>query len=366
MLAPPIPEAYVADRGFARIIHARVARSESARILLLGQVGVGKSTELWALERDLASTYCVVRPPVDSVLNLAGITWPELLVYSALWAAASRGEGHSGPVRALEDALGQRVDEMAAVMRAGLAGGEGVQPLLRSGSITVGPAVPSLAGPAIVPPLLQRFRGDSAQLRGRIRAAASQCWEIAISTFRHLEKTSGLPLLLLVDGLEKVPDESARALYHEERKWAAGLPFRAVITAPVWLSFEPYFGDVEEAFTSVERLRALAPDGPGGSQSFLLALAKKRDALEVFPEEVLREALRWSGGLPRQFLQLLAEAAGRALADGLSRATPLCMLRARRRVAERFQYQLGPEDSTELSRPDSERKPAARACNGQN
>ncbi|MBI3272432.1 MAG: hypothetical protein HYZ53_25800 [Planctomycetes bacterium] len=324
--------------GFSSVVQARIGASESARVLLLGQLGVGKSTEMWALEKQLSSTYCVLRPPAASVLNLSLAGWPEIFVYAALWAADAQNSRETRAARAVEEALGQPIYHMMVAIN--MAGG---------------------GGQVIPPSILQRFQSDMVELRKKISAAPLQFWDLATSVVRELETRSGRPALLLLDGLEKVPDEAARALFHEQRRMLSALPLRAVITAPVGLSFEPFFGDVEEAVSSVERLRALATEPGTPGHEFLRSLASRRGASEAFPEAMVEEAVEWSGGLPRQFVQLLAEAASRALSDGLTAVTKVCMLRARRRVAERFQYQLGPEDFAELGNGDADRSRTARS-----
>ncbi len=337
LLAPPAPEGYVERSRFSTRVHARLGGSESGHILLLGQLGVGKSTELWALERQLSSTYCVIRPPAGFLPDLAITGWPEIFVYVALWAADTQRAPGASPAQALENALGQEIYELARKFK--FAG----------------------VGSKSSPTLLQRFHSDLTEIKKTISAAPSMFWDLAASVVRELETHAGRPALLLLDGLEKAPDATARSLFQEQRRWLSALPLRAVITAPVWLSFEPFFGDVEQAVSAVERLRALETirDTPGWE--FLVTLASKRGALGVFSAVQLEEAITWSGGLPRQFLQILAEAASRALSDGLDAVTPVCMMRARRRVAERFQYQLGPEDFAELAKGDTERSRTARA-----
>src|SRR5687767_14262084 len=73
--------------NFAARLAMELEPSRRSRVLLFGQTGVGKSTELARLAEMLEeSYYIVVCPPVDKVLDLKGVSWHELLVFSALWA----------------------------------------------------------------------------------------------------------------------------------------------------------------------------------------------------------------------------------------------------------------------------------------
>jgi hypothetical protein len=176
-----------------------------------------------------------------------------------------------------------------------------------------------------------------------------------------IAEAANMSAVLIWDGLERMPVDSARDLFLDARNSASELPCRAVITAPLALSFESYFGDIEERFRIVERLRALPaePDTPG--HSFLLRMAEARGASRVFPRELLEEAIHLSGGLPRQFLQLLSNAATQSLVDGLEQVHPESFTRAVQRVTERWQYQLEPGDYEALELNDTERPTQVRA-----
>jgi hypothetical protein len=81
---------------------------------------------------------------------------------------------------------------------------------------------------------------------------------------------------------------------------------------------------------------------------------------EWISDEAVDLAVRWSGGLPCQFLQLIVLAASQALTDG-TRVEEETLLRAAYRLIDGWQYQLGPSDLDELEADDSLRPAAARA-----
>lgn len=59
-----------------------LAPSERSRVLLFGQTGVGKSTELARLAEAVSDRYLVLQPPVDRILDLAGLSWHLILVFA--------------------------------------------------------------------------------------------------------------------------------------------------------------------------------------------------------------------------------------------------------------------------------------------
>ena len=246
--ALPPKGAYVPrSPDFASRLAIELEPSNRSRVLLFGQTGVGKSTELAQLAPLLQARYLVIQPPVDKVLDFQGTSWHELLVFSSLWAKVNLHEdwfGNSSESNAYIDNL------YNAIGRA-----------LSGGLIS---ALDSLGGPP-APTALQRFRNEPRHARPFIERGPAQFWDLASSLLNAISEAANKPAVLIWDGLEKMPLDSARDLFLDARHSASELPCRALITAPLALSFESYFGDIEERFRIVERLRAPScePDTPG-------------------------------------------------------------------------------------------------------
>jgi energy-coupling factor transporter ATP-binding protein EcfA2 len=328
---------------FASRLAIELEPSDRARVLLFGQTGVGKSTELARLASLLQARYLVIQPPIDKVLDLQGASWHELLVFSALWAKVNLREdwfGHSGESN-------KYIDDLYNAIGRALSGG-----LIASLGALGGPPAPTA---------LQRFRNEPRHARPFIEQGPAQFWDLASSLLKAISEAANKPAVLIWDGMERMSLASAQDLFLDARHSASELPCRAIITAPLALSFESYFGDIEERFRIVERLRALScePDTPG--YDFLLRMAGGRGAFQVFPPELIEKAIHLSGGLPRQFLQILSGAATQALVDGLEQVQPESFARAVQRVTERWQYQLEPGDYDALELNDTARPTQVRA-----
>lgn len=341
--ALPTEGTYVSrSPDFASRLAIELAPSDRSRVLLFGQTGVGKSTELTRLASQLQARHLVIQPPIDKTLDLQGTSWHELLVFSSLWAKVHLQETWFGSRES-----NVHIDDLYNAIGRALSGG-------------VISTLGSLGGPP-APTALQRFRNEPRHARPFIERGPAQFWDLASSLLNAISTAANKPAVLIWDGLERMPLDSARELFLDARHSASELPCRAIITAPLALSFESYFGDIEERFRIVERLRALScePGTPG--HDFLLRMAGVRGAFQVFPSELVEEAIRLSSGLPRQFLQILSGAATQALVDGLEQVQPESFARAVQRVTERWQYQLEPGDYEALELSNTERPTQVRA-----
>jgi len=305
----------------------------TAKILLVGQAGVGKSTELARLEDGLQEDFTLVRSPLDQILDLTVVGWHDILVLSALWRGrGGRSDSHV-PLGVIPSPALSRLERDLV---------EGLSPA----------GTPPPTG-------VQAFRNDPKVVHERIESGRAQFWDRSVAALQ--EEGRPKPIALILDGLEKLPPHLMTRLFRDERRHLLDLPFRVVVTAPLGMSFQTYFGEVESDFLAVTRLRALSHRTQEPGFRFLRELADKRGAVEVLSGPLLEESISWSGGLPRQLLQLLAAAATQAMMDGLLRVERESFLRARRKVSERWQYQLEPADYVSLAKPDEERTTTERA-----
>lgn len=326
--ASPAPaESYVPrPQPFAPWLGKTLSRVPTAKVLLMGQAGVGKSTELARLGESLGSGFTLLRPPLDQVLDLSIAGWHDIVVLAALWS------GRSLARTALPSQFQFAVDTLERALIHDL----------------TPPGAPKATG-------IQSFRNDHWSVHKRVELARAQFWDLALDVLKPKA------FVLLLDGLEKLPNNATVRLFREERRFIIDLPLRTVVTAPLAMSFLQDFGEIESDFLAVTRLRALShsPGEPGSY--FLRDLAIKRGALNVMPEYLLDEMISWSGGLPRQMLHLLAAAATQALTEGLARIENESFARARRKVTERWQYQLEPQDYEALSKSDEDRTTSERS-----
>lgn len=133
--------------------------------------------------------------------------------------------------------------------------------------------------------------------------------ESTSTTFRNelllaMREARGRPVLV-VDGLEKAPPSHGHALLEALGELAAEADVVAVVP---W--YGAYGPTAMQVMADQERILALRALDPSQNANFLRQLATNRlGFLEWFAfDDLLRRAIPLSGGLPRTFLQLLADA----------------------------------------------------------
>jgi hypothetical protein len=133
-----------------------------------------------------------------------------------------------------------------------------------------------------------------------------------------------------------------------------------MVTGPFAMTAESWYPIVEDSFSNVEHVRAVScrPGEPGAS--FLLDIAKRRGADLSIDEADLHDQLSWSGGLPRQYLQLLSRACQDAAVEGYYRVPHELHVRARHRLAQKWDYQLTKDDKEFLNSESFDTACAAR------
>ncbi len=279
------------------------------------------------------SKHCI---PMDEFLDLDIATWHDVLVFSACFLANRFSQAHDPSPS--EDYLDLELALRPQVIRA---------------------AQQHMDGGPPEPTPMQRFRNSFRQVHDTIELGRSQFWDMAVAVLAsgfHFDE-----FLLIWDGLEKMSLASARRLFGDEGQYLRQLPFRVIVTAPLGLTFDESFGQIEEHFSYVERLRAVSVEPGGGGERFCMELLSRRGASAVCSDELLKRAISLCGGVPRQLLQIISYAAKQALSDGQDQITPESLARAGNQLAGKWQYQLGPKDYEALDKADEDREPAERA-----
>lgn len=256
---------------------ARWVLASGAPVLVGGPTGVGKSTELAQAAAQLQPDRAVCLIQLDRLENMRRLE-PERML--------------------------SRVAQLVGQPRGGAGQGVSVSDLA-SGVATI---VGALAGAAAVGAMAHTLASLDTQLPPP---------DAALSAVRALARLTGRRVALLIDGLEKVPDGAqARALFDALRPLAEEADLIAV--APWSLAFgaeanEPLVRQGERFF--FVRAPEVEPVETAPGLPFLLRLLQRRLQISDMGETpasfytIARDAAVASGGLPRVFLQLIADCA---------------------------------------------------------
>lgn len=260
---------------------ARWVLASGAPVLLGGPTGVGKSTELAQVAALLEQDRAVCLIQLDRFENMRRLD-PERML--------------------------SRVAQFVGQPRVGAGQGVSVSDVAK-GVAALGSALTLVSG-------LGSVAATLASLDTELPPA-----DAALSSIRTLARLSERRVTLLIDGLEKVPEAAqARALFDALSPLAEEAD--VVVVAPWNLAFgaaanEPLLRQGERFF--FVRAPEMEPFETAPGVPFLLRLMQRRLTIADMNEtpqdfyKVSRDAAYWSGGLPRVFLQLLADAATYAL-----------------------------------------------------
>jgi hypothetical protein len=236
-------------------------------VLVAGPVGVGKSTELAAAAAMLQAHRVVCLAPLDRWENMRRITPEQALLRIA-----------------------EQLVQVAVPML-----GPDLSLSLRSALVNMGVLTPDRTTVRTV----GAFEGSPAAL---VRATVEE-----VARLSPQQRVT-----ILVDGTEKTDGEPAAALFDA----LAALPeeLDLVVVVPWSAAYGPRARDVLRQGERLVALRALPVEGSPGDAGrlFLWQMLKHRlEPVTLSPEiSVLSDrAAEYSGGIPRMFLQLIADAA---------------------------------------------------------
>lgn len=252
--------------GLGEQILNRVMVPGMHRLLLGGPAGSGKSTELLQIYRLAHPRYTVVVCPCDRELDLYKLdveTLVRYLVWRILFVANNTD-------------LSQKLSLTPEITRDALE-------CVGTQTVVLQNARMFFAGPGSKAP----------------EVSPTRLFDTFSRLVSEIEK-SHLPVLLLIDGLEKVPPHRRESTLGEFVRSPVLDGCQAVIVVPLWTL---YGKDSMEFYPDVEVLRVSVEE----DTSFVRAIIAKR-AGTVFEEDALESVALFSGGLPRDGLQIAWQA----------------------------------------------------------
>lgn len=234
-------------------------------VLVSGPTGVGKSTELAQAAQTLKATRVACLVQVDRMTNMHRLTADELM-----------------------HLIAERLVDVAR----------------RHLRLPISDELASTAGASAAD-------GDVRQLAERFRSSGASAARAALGEVARLSRQGRVALL--IDGLEKLlPGPDAREIFDALSQLPESVDLIVVI--PWHAAFS---GGTEPILRGGERLHRVAAldtegeDAFGAAEFFLTMLARRYpdiDALHELLLPLLTRAFTASGGIPRVFLQLMADA----------------------------------------------------------
>lgn len=292
-----------------------------ARILLTGQIGVGKSSELWELWRQYKHSQSVLAIHCDLEKEMSpercGALGVLLALFRDAWNSHLSFPGGQQPegvtdriFSALVDWLGATKRESGYVFRFG---GMDFPVALKQGKSAI--VAVALGKAAQHQALVQRDPSEGV-IPDRLMALFNEY-------LRYLKNKTNRDVLLVADHVDKIRSESAArdALIDASSHWGR-LDASLVMTAPYEFTLGEMRSSVEGFWRRPlvlypEPIPELQPPEP--LPSFYVQVRQVVGLASLVSDEDLRYLAHYSGGIPRMFILLLSAAVKHAIFAGAAR-----------------------------------------------
>jgi hypothetical protein len=297
-----------------------------AKVLLTGHIGVGKSTELFHLAREMDAARWVIECPVGQSLGVHNVNTFALLLVLLRDAVRSwvtkLGDVSAGLVQELVAQLNLLLHENSRSRprddilvphlippRMLLRSGEKISREIRTGA--------DLA--RLYDEMLYRVALGSATFEQLVTLDLTPVARSCEIVMKELEHTTAKPILLVIDDLDKVRNEEAKVDVFLKRAmvWLR-LPCGIVSTAPLDMSLSRSGAEMDQIWFDVQVLDPLPVPAEEGlldepALQPYLQLIRLAGAHEVFSALQCRRLAIASSGLPRTFVSACAACVARAI-----------------------------------------------------
>lgn len=294
---------------------------QPVKLLFTGHVGSGKSTELNKLATLLKNQFFIVNLDVRHSLNLADLTYVDILLglATALFRRATE-----------EDVLAKAPAQIASGVW------EDVSLFIERtifGPVHLPSPKAAASFSAKVNVLAAQFEAKFSQetstrqaVRKHMESRVAELVEKLDFVTRLVRDRYKRPVLFFIENTDKPDLDRARDLFFNHTHSLTAFQAAAIYTFPVGLRYSPDFTLIKDHFDKhvvlpnikvAERDGSKSPDGI----AHLRHAVELRAALDLFDPKALDTIVRASGGLIRTLIRLVQGAAVHALSTGEERIT---------------------------------------------
>ncbi len=293
------------------LLESRTEFGDPQKLLLVGHLGNGKSTEINKLSAELDASYRTVDIDVLETTGRTALRYEDLML-----TLSSRVTQYCIE----HDLIPQPVSEP---VRQGLKGLHDWWLRLVAGVNSEPPAADASTGIKLktllgelelgVKHSAETREGVQARLRGQIPELIRHLdWVV-----EHAEAGRAKRLLVVVEGLDKVDLESARGIFRDHAPTITAPNVTMIFTFPLALRYSDDFGSISRSFTKYQFLPNFCshfrgkPDLEG--QEMLRKLVEARMDERLIAPEAMDLLVAMSGGIPLGLVKLVRDAALYAL-----------------------------------------------------
>jgi len=292
--------------------------------LFIGHAGVGKTTELYRLKHvaeEKGFLTCFGRCDVD--LDSGDMEYTDVLFYILdllVNKACENGLKISERIiRKIENYWNSDTELVKTIVLQGEAGVS----IGAEAEAGINKVLKLLAGvKAILKNSVESKREIRTKIEPRSSELVNQIQEV-IEEIRNQLKAKKRPEIpfVILDGLDKIPMEQARKIFHENGSRFQELQIHLMVTFPISLSYTPEYKDIQIWFPNPEKLPMIKIKNwhQGTYQenymegvNTIKSIIGKRADFTLFTDDALKELIYYTGGYIRDLFRCICDAALRA------------------------------------------------------
>lgn len=318
------------------------------KILFVGHMGSGKSTELTYLAEQLRDSFISVQVPIYEIYQKPDINHTELIYAMTLRLIQVATDESVVPRGVVKAAWEKLLEDVFLRLKKSLVGEQPV------GGESPHPVTVRLA---VLAAELETKVGTEDATRRQVRELyATNVGELIqqINDLSdQLRQITHKHVLMWVDGLEKFDLKDMRELFVNHGRSLTEPRPAVIYTFPVAMRYTYDFTSIQRDFDRVEFLpnfsvnhRDGQPDELGRAR--LTEIVTRRVDPSLFQENILPEAVLWSGGHVKTLLQLLQQATLEAVVANRQQVGSEHLQRAVRRLRDNYMVMLRKNDYVAL------------------
>ena len=285
------------------------------QVLFLGHIGSGKSTLLYQLEQSLYDKYKIIRFSVQEFLDIKEMTFADLLcaMYQVI-------------LDSCDDLTDEENDSLTQVYRTWYDNIVKETEYSEDASIQL-TAEAGLSVKTVFLNLLSKFNSslkygtvDKTTIKSHIGRDIDDYIEMLNELISISDSHSSKPLLLMFEDLEKIPKDKAEDIFLTKAYYFRKIKANMLLTTPIYLKYYSEFRSIiSQNYSSFVRCPIIAVIEPNTNLpsrdgvELLKTLIWKRVSKELIEEAALEDAIMFSGGVIRDLLWIICEAAKRCM-----------------------------------------------------
>lgn len=281
------------------------------QVLFLGHIGSGKSTLLYQLEQSLQDKYKILRFSVQELLDINRVTMSDLLCAMYQVVLRSCDDLSKEENASLTEVYKTWYDNI--VKETEYSEDASIQLSVEAG----------VSVKTVFLNLLSKFNGslkygtvDKTKITSRIEKDVDDYIDMLNELIAISDAHCSKPLLLMFEDLEKIPEDIAKDIFLTKAYYFRKIKANMLLTTPIYLKYYPeYRNIISQNYSGSVRCPIIAVVDPITNSpsnvgvSILKELVWKRVSEELIEENALESAILFSGGVIRDLLWIICEAA---------------------------------------------------------